>query len=672
MDFFSSQDQARRRTSWLVLYFLMAVFCISLALYAVVLLVWNVFLAEPPDAAAVEAGGAVLWDPVIFLITFGGSILLIGSGTFFESLRLGRVGGAGVAEKLGGQRIPPNTTDPEYRRLLNVVEEMALASGVPIPPVYVLENEDSINAFAAGFKPSDAVLGFTHGAIRRLNREELQAVVAHEFSHVLNGDMRLNLKLMGTVQGIILISVIGASMLRVLPFMGSGSGRSRGGGSRGGGRGSGGGNALPLLVAILLISLAMTVIGYIGVFFGRLIKSAVSRQREFLADAAAVQFTRNPQGLAGALKKIGGMGKFSRIQSAYAEQASHMFIGAPGYKALSGGILATHPPLSTRIRRLDPTFDGKFPAIERKRKYDASAVSSIAEDGRTANAQRAAQNADAFPSLKPEAIMQSIGAPMREHVQLARSMMAAMALSTREAVHEPYGARAVIYALLLDDDETIRKQQWQVLEERADPGVFEETQRLAEEVRRTERNLRIALVDLAMPALKEISAQQYRVFRDNVNDLAAADEQISLFEFTLLHTLRHNLDAHFFRPQSRAPQIYSIVGLEAECSVLFSLMARLDMESEEQSREAFDRAVKRIAEPRANIRMLDPDVSSLEDVDHALEKMADASPRVKRQIIVACMECLVTNRKISAVESELFRAVAYALDVPIPPWAKAA
>lgn len=669
MDFFSSQDQARRRTSRLVFYFLLAVFCISFALYVVVLLVWNIFLAEPPDVAAAEAGGVVLWDPVIFLITFGGSILLIGSGTFFESLRLGRVGGAGVAEKLGGQRIPPNTTDPEYRRLLNVVEEMALASGVPIPPVYVLANEDSINAFAAGFKPSDAVLGFTQGAIRHLNREELQAVVAHEFSHVLNGDMRLNLKLMGTVQGIILISVIGASMLRMLPFMGSGRGRSRGG-SRGGGRGGGGGGAV--LVAILLISLAMTVIGYIGVFFGRLIKSAVSRQREFLADAAAVQFTRNPQGLAGALKKIGGMGKFSRIQSAYAEQASHMFIGAPGYKALSGGMLATHPPLAARIRRLDPTFDGKFPAVERKRKYDASDVSSLAEDGRTANTQRAAQNAGALPSLKPEAIMQSIGAPMREHVQLARSMLAAMALSTREAVHEPYGARAVIYALLLDDDETIRKKQWKVLEERADPGVFEETKRLAEEVRRTERNLRIALVDLAMPALKEISAEQYRVFRDNVNDLAAADEQISLFEFTLLHTLRHNLDAHFFRPESRAPQIYSIVGLEAECSVLFSLMARLDMESEEQSREAFDRAVKRIADPRANIRMRDANESSLEDVDHALEKMADASPRVKRQIIVACMECLVTNRKISAVESELFRAVAYALDVPIPPWAKAA
>jgi len=631
MDFFSSQDQARKRTGWLVFYFLLAVLAISLTVATLVTV--GAYMAMTWESTG-NGQGQVDLSGAVFGLAFVATLLLIGGGSLVESQRIRHFGGAGVATRLGGRRLAPNTTDLAERRLLNVVEEMALASGVPTPPVYLLDSESSINAFAAGFQSSDAVLGFTRGAIDHLTREELQAVVGHEFSHILNGDMRMNLKLMGTVQGILFISLIGTAMIRMMGL--SGAGRSR----RRNSKGEGG------IIVLALIGLGLVIIGYIGVFFGRLIKSAVSRQREYLADAAAVQFTRNPQGLAGALKKIGAQGKAERVKTPYAEQASHLFFGNAKGASYAGGMLATHPPLAVRIRRLDPSFDGKFPPLRPK--------------GQALRPEPAAPaKARAAPPPVPGlfgagAVMQTIGAPMLEHMKLAQSLLLALPAMLREAAREPSGARAVIYALLLDEEAGIRTRQWEVLEEHADPAVLAETRELADRVRQTERAVRIAMVDLAVPALKTLSPEQYLTFRRNVDALAAADDDINLFEFALLHTLRHHLDAHFNKPRSAAAQIYSVRGLGTECSVLFSMMARLDME---------------IGEPKADIQFMQEGDCSLMEVDRALGKMATASPAVKKQIIEAGLECLLTNGKISATEAELFRAVSAALDVPVPPMA---
>src|SRR5471032_3060906 len=281
-----------------------------------------------------------LWNPQIFLAVALGTIAIILIGSSYKTMALA-AGGSAVSEMMGGRLVKPNSTDPDERKLLNVVEEMAIASGVPVPQVYVMDDEDGINAFAAGHKPGDATVTVTRGCMKILSRDELQGVIVHEFSHILNGDMRLNLRLMGTIFGILCLAIIGRILLQT---------------ARGGGR-SRGQNPLPIL------GLALLIIGYIGVFFGRLIQAAVSRQREFLADASSVQFTRNPNGITGALKKIGGLGENgSRLAHAHSEEVSHMFF-SNGISEAFIGLLETHPPLPGRIRVFDPNFDGKFPYV---------------------------------------------------------------------------------------------------------------------------------------------------------------------------------------------------------------------------------------------------------------------------------------------------------------------
>lgn len=277
MDFFEQQDQARAKTGTLVLYFLMAVVCIIVAIFA---LFSAVFMQT-------EEYRTLAWSIELAFMTTTGTVIVVALASLGRIASLSS-GGSAVAEALGGKLISPNTGDPFERRIRNVVEEMAIASGTPVPPVYLME-EEGINAFAAGFAPRDAVIGITRGCATKLTRDQLQGVVAHEFSHVLNGDMRINIRLTGVLFGIVFLARIGEIMLHA----GRGSRYRRRSKDEGGG-------------AFVLLGIGLVVIGLIGGFFGSLIRAAVSRQREFLADAAAVQFTRNPDGIAGALKRIGG------------------------------------------------------------------------------------------------------------------------------------------------------------------------------------------------------------------------------------------------------------------------------------------------------------------------------------------------------------------------------
>src|SRR5437588_202287 len=330
MDFFDRQEKAHRNTKLLVLYFAAAVAMLVVAVYLAALLIFAGvnsryhrhfrYYDDQPQLT--------LWNPQLFFGVAVGTLAVIAMGSGFKTLELAQ-GGSVVATNLGGRLVAPNTTDPDERKLLNVVEEMAIAAGVPVPQVYLLPDERGINAFAAGHSTSDAVVAVTEGAVKLLTRDELQGVMGHEFSHILNGDMRLNLRLMGIIFGIVCLAVIGRILLQTR----SGSSRDR--------------NPLPLL------GLALLLIGWIGVFFGRLIQAAVSRQREFLADASSVQFTRNPGGLSGALQKIGRYSFGSHIESAHADQVSHMFFGN-GVSEPLFGLLATHPPITERIHAIDP------------------------------------------------------------------------------------------------------------------------------------------------------------------------------------------------------------------------------------------------------------------------------------------------------------------------------
>ncbi|MFA7172035.1 MAG: M48 family metallopeptidase [Kiritimatiellia bacterium] len=328
MDFFEHQDKARKNTKVLVIYFVIAVLCVIATVYLACLLIfYGAHIKQQPGVAQPEL---VLWDPTLFLYVVLGTLGVVIIGSLYKTAALAR-GGSAVAESLGGRLVDPNTAHPAERQLRNVVEEMAIAAGLPVPKIYVLDHEKGINAFAAGHTPGDAAIGVTSGCMTLLNRDELQGVIGHEFSHILNGDMRLNLRIMGVIFGILCLAVIG----RILIY-------SRGGRNRN---------------PLMLLGLALIIIGAIGVFFGRLIQAALSRQREFLGDASAVQFTRNPAGLSGALQKIGGTG--SKIKSVHAGEASHMFF-VNGLSKPFLGAMSTHPPLKERIHAIDPGWDGKF------------------------------------------------------------------------------------------------------------------------------------------------------------------------------------------------------------------------------------------------------------------------------------------------------------------------
>ena len=327
MDFVEQQEQARHQTKRFILYFVLAIGSMIAVIYFLLALF---FLHQ---RMGVTAGIGWLWDARLFACVSAGTLVVVMGGSLLKINELSH-GGRALAMRMGGRQVGANAAEPDQRKLMNVVEEMAIASGVPVPAVFVLEEEGGINAFAAGHSTSDAAIGVSRGCIQLLTRDELQGVIAHEFSHILNGDMRLNMRLIGWVFGILCLTIIGKLLLRS-------RGRK---------------NPAPV------IGLVLVVVGFIGVFFGRLIQSAVSRQREFLADASAVQFTRNPGGLAGALKKIGGLSGGSRLSTEYADEAGHLFFG----NALSEGwfsLWSTHPPLQERIRRIDPGFDGTFPRV---------------------------------------------------------------------------------------------------------------------------------------------------------------------------------------------------------------------------------------------------------------------------------------------------------------------
>ena len=349
MDFFRQQDLSRKASRRMVGIYILAVLCVGAAVHALV----SLAMAFSAVGREGEFGGAflpVFLNPRLALATLGVTFALIVVVSLSKIAAL-KSGGSAVAESMGGRRVLTTTQDFNERRLLNVVEEMALASGVAMPCVYVLDGEPGMNAFAAGYSTKDAAVAVTRGLLDALNREELQAVIAHEFSHILNGDMKLNIRLVGFLFGIFALTIVGVGLFHVARMMAfSSGGRSRNKKD----------NGAAVAAAIVALGLICWIVGYIGFFFGRVIQSGISRQREYLADASAVQFTRNPSGLANALKLIGAQG--SVLQSAKAMEVSHMLF-ASGLKS----VFATHPPLAERIRRWDPDFDGDFSKVRRSR-----------------------------------------------------------------------------------------------------------------------------------------------------------------------------------------------------------------------------------------------------------------------------------------------------------------
>jgi Zn-dependent protease with chaperone function len=630
MDFFAQQEKTRKKTGLLVFFFITAVVLIIAAVYAVIatVLLYNKMATDP-------------FQPELLLAVAGGVLAIVIGGSLFKTSRLRR-GGAAVAEMLGARPVAQDTRDLREKRLLNVVEEMAIASGVTMPDVYVLD-EEGINAFAAGWGTSDAAVCVTTACLNFLTRDELQGVIAHEFSHVLNGDMRLNIRLMGIVFGILVIAQIGYFVLW-------GSSRSRVRISPGKGK-SGGGAA-----AIFLIALAFMVIGYIGVFFGNLIMAAVSRTREFLADASAVQFTRNPAGIAGALKKIGGLADGSRIRHPNAAQASHMFF-ASGSSSFWSNMFATHPPLAKRVAAIDPAFDGEFPVVK--------PVAALA--GETADIQPAvpaATGSAKSPRLDPALLLATVGAAQAGHVTHAAGLLGAIPNQLRLAMMDRNGAQAVLFALLMSKDAAVRGDQCAAVNNYA-PLVAPRVAALQEQVSPLERNLYAPIASLAVNSLKTMTEEQYRSFVAALRELIAADKKIDLFEYMLQRMVRRTLEPRFSGNARPGHSIGSIGPVAADCATVFSTLAWESADSAREAKIVFSKAAALFE--GTLLELLPREQSTLASLDRALERLDRLVPPLKKKTLSGCIAIVSHDGVVTVNEAEYLRAIAEALGCPIPP-----
>lgn len=634
-DFFQQQDNARRKTFLLVAYFVLAILILIALVYGLLLALSSYSEGEPVS----------WWQPQLLLVAAPGVGLVVGGASVFKVAQLSS-GGQAVALMMGGQEIPGATTDARQKRLLNIVEEMALAAGVPVPPVYVLE-EPSINAFAAGYAPGDAVIAVSRGSLDYLTRDELQGVVAHEFSHILNGDMRLNIRLIGLIFGLMALSIAGRMLMRT-----SGVSAPRGNDSRGG---------------LVMLGIGLFVLGLAGAFFGRAIMAAVSRQREYLADASAVQFTRNPEGIAGALKKIGGLAEGSRIDIPQAGEAGHIFFANVFATAGFAGLLATHPPLVERIRRLDPQFDGQFPEV-RKVGIDRTEI-----EGRRSNRVPPFAGMPGLPQVPVPVLGLADRAASRvghvdpEEISYAQTLQDDIPEALRLAAEHPFSAQALVYALLLDPRADLRSVQLAQLEASAEPPALAETLRLVDIVEALPAAYRLPLLDLAMPALRQMSPRQHRTFRDEVEKLMVADQQLSLFEYTLRCVLHRHLDAQYMPQRQTRSMISSPQKLVEPMATVLALLAWEGQPEFDSADRAFDMGMRGYT-GGDNIHCLPPlEECSLAAFDTALQKLRQSVPAIKQRIVVAVAACILANDHVTVREAELLRAICDTLDSPLPP-----
>jgi Zn-dependent protease with chaperone function len=639
--FFENQALARRHTALMVALFVLAVVGVVLAVNAIV-----------PLAFYLTSRGMVPLPPGTWVWLTLGTLAVIGGRTLVGVVQL-RGGGEAVAQLAGGVPVVRGTRDPDERRLLNVVDEMAIASGVSVPRVYLLPGERGINAFAAGYSPNEAVLAVTEGAARTLTRDELQGVMAHEFSHILNGDMRLNIRMIGVLAGILFIGEIGNFLLRL---------RSEGDSRKGGG--------------LLFVGAALLIIGYGGLFFGRLIKAAVSRQREFLADASSVQFTRNPEGIAGALATIGSEPGGSLVRARRAETLSHMFF-ANGVSMWFESVFATHPPLLERIARVDARFN-PLEYLRRRRPRSAEPAEAVALVAPPAR-RPAGAPAPVAPLAPPPArapvppgapaeaaragrvagVLGSVGALTPSHVAYASAVLEGLPAAVHEAVADPEGTGALLLALALSDDEPARAQQLALLEAAGAAALARRADALATETRALPIQTRLPIVALAGPSLRRMEPPAREALARQLQTLVEADHRITLEESVLLTLARR----HLAPTPGRAPvRFRSIREVRDDARLVLSLLAHA---GGGDTAVAFARGTAALE--LADAPLLPREAMEFARVGEALGRLAALAPFVKGRLLEACVETVIADETVSVVEAEVLRAVAAALDCPVPP-----
>jgi Zn-dependent protease with chaperone function/uncharacterized tellurite resistance protein B-like protein len=623
MNFFEAQERARKSSRWLVLWFALAVIGVILVIYLCVTIAW---LMGGSDQATVYMNGEVVpidfWNPELLLWTtvIVGGVIFIGSLTKLSQLS---AGGKVVAKNLGGRPVEPDTKDLYERRLLNVVEEMAIASGVPIPEIWIMDNEPGINAFAAGTDPANAVIGVTRGTLERLNRSELQGVIAHEFSHILNGDMKLNIRLMGWIFGLVMVSVIGRFLMESLRhFRGSRDSKNGGG----------------LIIAILVAGLVLWLVGSVGVLFARMIQAAISRQREFLADASAVQFTRLPDGISGALKKIGGFSEHGRIMAPAAAEARHMFFAGSSLSSL----MATHPPLSQRIKAIDPRWDGAM--------LDAKPVES----------QQEFYGAMGFAGQVEEEVVSDSTVGVNEKFEVVVLSKTDQLIGNESGDFSKDHAKSLLLGLLVGQDQSGVQAVQRVLVTRGyDSSQISQVIQWSEKMAHKKSIEKLTMVDLSLTWLRRMSVDEAREFISLTQALIEADGQIDMFEFMLQQVIRRHVEIGLGLVAVPSMKFRKIVELEVAVMNILSAFGKISA-----GEGVLDKAFQEYREYTG--REPYKTEVGLGHVAEALDQMNASTPLVKQQILRLCSLVVVDDGKVEDLEIELLRATAEAIGAPIP------
>lgn len=627
MDFFERQRQVRGASKRLVLLFILAVLGITAMVDLAVL-------------AGIMYGGRATPERLVGVLLFVSAavLLMIGTVSIVKTLSLRRGGGTKVAESLGAVRVPDMPTDPNLKRYRNVVEEIAIASSTPVPVLYYLPQESGINAFAAGYTPADAAVCVTQGSLDRLNRDELQGVIAHEFSHIVNGDMRLSLRLIGVLAGITALSVVG----RMLWYSDSGRGRGRD-------------NALPLWV----LGLVVLVAGWIGVFFGRLIKAAVSRQREYLADVSAVQYTRQTSGLAGALKKIGGLEAGSRLRTPKAENVSHMLFGEG--MTLSS-LYATHPPLIKRIQALEPGFTPSN-LDELRQRWSHQPPDGLQEDQRMGLAEQPVERA-APRRVDTREYAAAVGNPTAASYDAGIRMHKAIPQRIADLAHNPATAVPLIYGLVFDRKENVRRAQYQIVARYHGKKLADESWRCGGELVRLDPSLRLPVASIAFPALRNRAEGDTQLMTTVLGELINADGQIDLFEYCLGTLVFVGLHEALTSASPWKSKRQSLASAQNAVACLIALLAQAGNSDPRAASAAFQAGIS-VAYPHARIAFMPVrDVFELERVWPVIDGLEGDD---KAALVHAVMATVMADRTVTQEEAELVRTVCAVLHCPVPP-----
>jgi Zn-dependent protease with chaperone function/uncharacterized tellurite resistance protein B-like protein len=611
LDFFQAQERARRDSRWLVVWYAAAVLAV-VASYC--LLAALVYLVVRQSAMPLRGHA---WVAALV----GGFIVAVSAWRMWQLSE----GGMAVAHVLGARYVDPDKCTPAERKLVNVVEEMAIASGISVPPVYLLEFDDAINALVAGYSPHEAVIIATRGAVQKLSRDELQGVMGHEFSHILNGDMALNVRLVGVLAGLTWL----ADSAERLVFEVARHNRELAREQRGAG-------ALAALAAALI-----AFVGFPGTVAADAIKSAISRSRELLADAASVQFTRNPDGIAGALDSILALRAHTAVRAAHCELFSHMFFAQA---VARGWGFPTHPPILERIRRAHPRFQRD---AYRKRRHGIRTEVAVID-----GAGNVVKNIGLGSAV---AVVAAVGRPAAEHVDYAARLLERLPSRLREALHRADEAESAMFALALEADGAMREAELQALAARRGAQARAKADELHAYVGPLAGEHMLTLAELAVPAIKSARQKARDAFLADLAAVVEADRRVTLREFVLLTLLRQRLREGAGQPiRTRFRRIEE---LAPDAHVVLSLVS-LDKAAFEKGAAVLELGWQ---------APLPREALTAAKISESLERLRQLSPFAKPALLKACVESAGADGVWRPAEVEMVRMVAATLDCPMPP-----